>query len=201
MRVNLIAVGRRKQYDWRNGMARERSGITLSTLVQIGNLVQVVAVVLGVGFSLWEFVLKDRDFIRLQRETTIRLVLNEGLKEEESRAFHYLSQHLHCKSPDVDSKFKWGCTEFSKPPENLSDWRAMQKITGPVHKRLSRIAVCIKSGLCDADLTKNLVCFEVRTLKNVNNRLYAETKVASGVGVPLSELIHACEDSRFIHMW
>jgi hypothetical protein len=173
----------------------------LETWVKVGNLVQVAVVVVGVGFTLWDFVLKDRDLIRLQRETAIRLVLDEKLKEKDSAAYYYLSQYLQCKSPDVDSSFKWDCSRFSKPPEGLSDWRAMERITRPIYMRLSRIAVCIKAKLCDADITQNLVCPEVGLFRDVTARLYSETKVAVGVGLPLSELMKTCQANRGNLMW
>jgi hypothetical protein len=163
----------------------------LETWVQNGNLVQAIAVLIGIAFALWEFVLKDRELIRMGRETTIRLALNEHIDEKDATAFHYLVNHLQCKQSDSD--VKWDCARYKDPPEGLSDYVAMWRVTRPVYQRLSRIAVCTEARLCDAELSRNLICPEVRMLTSVNKWLHAETGVATGYGVPLFHLIKECE--------
>lgn len=157
--------------------------------VQIGSIIQSIVVTVGLFFAAWEFVIKDREMERLQKEAVLELLLIP--EPSSSKEFNYLSNHLRCKQ--IDSEHNWPCKDYQTAPDGLTDYEKISEIMMPVYREIHRVSLCVEVGLCDKEMSLGLFCHVVSEFANTNRLIALETGVPGGYGKPVLNMINRCE--------
>jgi len=109
----------------------------------ITDWIQALAVVVGVAFATWEFVLQDRAQERLQKEAVLQLIIS-GQNASISDSAQ--------KIQDVYNRL------MKNKDASIEEWVNLQTIYFPIQAHLSAWGFCYHNNMCEPQLTEAYIC-------------------------------------------
>ena len=146
----------------------------MSNSPKITEWIQSIAVTVGVGFGLWEFVLHDKTEEKFKKESVLRLITSGQYQEINKSYNNMLSGVLEFNSLDSIDSIRW--TQFKI---NIS----------PYAKYLNAWAFCYGNSLCDKTLTIEYICPKVSAYESLMSSLLKKASSDINVSTPNYDIL------------
>lgn len=138
--------------------------------------IQTLAIVIGVGCAIFEFIIQDRQTAIFKKEAVLRLI-----EHTQSESFSSASSNLYLKWASIHAK------------EEISNQQLMDYIVAatPFEKHYSAWNVCYEGEICDPELTLKVVCSQINAFDKTVSEIFAKAKFETNIMRKNYQALHA----------